>query len=48
MTKMNEAIAFAMGKMDGLQGNQENEEMTFGATQPKQSLQTKTLTFCIL
>ena len=28
-----------MGKMDGLQGNQENEEMTFGATQPEQSLQ---------
>ena len=54
--KDSEAIALAMGKMEGLQGNKENEEVTFGAPyhlknlaiQPKQPLQTKTLTFCIL
>ena len=54
--KDSEGIALAMGKMEGLQGNKENEEMTFGApshlenlaTQPNQPLQTKTLTFCIL
>ena len=37
MPKINEAIAFAMGKMEGLQGNQEVHPLGWAEASPRQS-----------